>query len=190
MLIPMQRLIIKIWSNLAALLEAPAISLGSSVRGLVAFNLSVLGFLLGYPYEVIKLMIAQSAIETSWWNPDKNPMAASNKNAFGMRQPSVRETTAIGSNLGHAVYRSYAMSVADRFYYDLHWGTDKTNVLTYIASLVKQGYATAGGYAKLLKDILQFSEERIQEVKDEAAKTASIYGALGLAPILIYKIFK
>lgn len=186
----MQRLIIKIWSNLATLLEAPAISLGSSVRGLVAFNLSVLGFLLGYPYEVIKLMIAQSAIETSWWNPDKNPMASANKNAFGMRQPSVRQTTAIGSNLGHAVYTSYAMSVADRFYYDLHWGTDKTNVLTYIASLVKQGYATAGGYAKLLKDILQFSEERIQEVKDEATKTASIYGALGIAPFIIYKIFK
>lgn len=186
----MQSLIIKIWANLATLLEAPAISLGSSVRGLVAFNLGVLGFLLGYSSEVIKLMVAQSAIETSWWNSDKNPMASANKNAFGMRQPSVRQTTAIGSNLGHAVYRSYAMSVADRFYYDLHWGTDKTNVLTYIGSLVKQGYATAGGYAKLLKDILQFSQPRIDDVYNEATKTAVIYGSLGVAPFIIYKIFK
>jgi hypothetical protein len=62
----------------------------------------------------VKLWMAVSYHETGGW---KSPIYKENKNFFGMKLPTIRETTAIGENRGHAVFNSYEDSARDQLLY-------------------------------------------------------------------------
>lgn len=64
----------------------------------------------GFNPETAKIITAQAAHETGGFT---SYLYHVNKNAFGMKLPKVRRTTAIGENKGHAVYESYLDSVND-----------------------------------------------------------------------------
>ena len=57
---------------------------------------------------------AQSIHETGGFASD---ICKENKNLFGMKQPSKRQTLVIGTNRGHAVYKTYEGSLKDFVYY-------------------------------------------------------------------------
>lgn len=72
----------------------------------------IYGYILdaGFDPETAKIITAQAAHETGGFT---STIYHVNKNAFGMKLPKVRKTTAIGENRGHAVYESLADSVND-----------------------------------------------------------------------------
>ena len=70
-----------------------------------------------------------------------------NRNLFGMREPRVRETTALGTKNHHAYYASYHASIRD---YAL-WQSYSYKGGDYYAFLSSVGYATAPHYIQTLK---------------------------------------
>ena len=70
-----------------------------------------------------------------------------NHNLFGMKQPRVRPTTALGTRHGHAYYASYHASIKD---YAL-WQQNMYDGGDYYAFLQEIGYATAPNYIQTLK---------------------------------------
>lgn len=85
------------------------------------------------------LLVAQSELETGGWT---SAIFRENRNAFGMKHPSVRPTTSIGSSRGHAVYRSVEDSVKDYFLRQQNFRIPNTpDVARYVASTVGTGYA-------------------------------------------------
>lgn len=57
---------------------------------------------------------AQAIHETGGFS---SAICKENKNLFGMKQPSKRQTLAVGTNRGHAVYKTYEDSLRDFVYY-------------------------------------------------------------------------
>ena len=56
------------------------------------------------------IAMAQAKIESGHFT---SPIFQENNNLFGMKLPSVRQTTAIGKNRGHAKYKTWQDSVKD-----------------------------------------------------------------------------
>ncbi len=76
----------------------------------------ILGLLLdeGFYFDTARILTAQAAHETGNFT---SQIFRENNNAFGMKLPAQRRTTAIGENKKHAVYRSVADSVKDFWLY-------------------------------------------------------------------------
>lgn len=96
-----------------------------------------------------KTVISQSILETNWFNSN---IFIENNNLFGMKEPRVRKTTAIGTNRGHAIYKHWTCSVIDYKLWYLFVSKNRTynnyyDFLTYI------GYAEDGDYINKLKSI-------------------------------------
>jgi hypothetical protein len=97
----------------------------------------------------IKFWIAVSAHETAYANnyqtPWTSPVFVQNNNLFGMRLPG-SNTTATGSNLGHAVFPSVEASADDLvLYFDrLKWTQRNFNSISDLVNEMKRkGYFTA-----------------------------------------------
>ena len=73
-----------------------------------------------------------------------------NNNLFGMKEPRVRSTTALGTKRGHAYYRSYIDSIKD---YKLWQDNMYDGHHDYYAFLSEVGYAEARHYIAALKSI-------------------------------------
>lgn len=97
----------------------------------------------------IDIVLAQSKIETSHY---KSQVFLENKNLFGMRFPNQRITTAIGSNLNHAMYKSWQESVIDYAIYQSTFLKDysKQEYLEYL----KINYATDKNYVNIINKII------------------------------------
>ena len=91
-----------------------------------------------------EVVLQQIALETGNLTSD---ICFENNNLFGMKEPRIRETTAIGTNRGHAMYPTYIDSIKDYFLYqqNMYDGGD------YYAFLKRIGYATAPNYTLYLK---------------------------------------
>ena len=72
-----------------------------------------------------------------------------NNNLFGMKEPRVRETTALGTKRGHAYYGNYIDSIKD---YKL-WQEYSYDGGNYYSFLSNVGYAEATHYISALKNI-------------------------------------
>lgn len=97
----------------------------------------------------VRFWIAVSAHETAYDNsyqtPFTSPVFKENNNLFGMRLAS-GNTTAIGSNLGHAVYSSLSDSAKDLVLYfeRLKWTTRNfDSIESLCAEMKRKGYFTA-----------------------------------------------
>lgn len=89
----------------------------------------------GFNLNMSRFLTAQAAHETGNFT---STIFKNNHNLFGMKLPRVRQTTAIGSSKGHAVYASIEDSIKDMALYLKSMG--------YLAS-----YTTIAAYVKELK---------------------------------------
>jgi hypothetical protein len=103
----------------------------------------------GIDEKTARFWVAVSAHETAFANsyqtPWTSPVYIQNRNLFGMRLPS-GNTTAIGSNLGHAVYPSIQDSAKDLILYfqRLRWDRVNFNSIPELVTYMKQkGYYEA-----------------------------------------------
>ena len=93
--------------------------------------------------EIVKQQIA---LETGMLT---STICAENNNLFGMKEPRVRETTALGTQHGHAYYHNYIDSIKD---YKL-WQDYSYSGGDYYGFLNRVGYAEANHYIAALKTI-------------------------------------
>jgi len=96
-----------------------------------------------YHPEIVKQQIA---LETGMLT---SAICLENSNLFGMKEPRVRETTALGTQRGHAFYRNYIDSIKD---YKL-WQDSMYDGGDYYSFLNRVGYAEANHYIAALKTI-------------------------------------
>lgn len=101
-------------------------------------ELTRLGF---YPH-MAKLIVAQSAHETGGWT---SAIFRENNNPFGMKFASIRPTTAIAVNRGHAVFPTIEAAVLDFLYYWRAFGypSDFPTPEVYAQHLKQKGYYEA-----------------------------------------------
>jgi hypothetical protein len=64
----------------------------------------------GVGYEAAKIILAQAKLESGHFSSD---IFLENNNPFGMKQARSRETTAVGTHRGHAVYPTVEHAVKD-----------------------------------------------------------------------------
>lgn len=94
-------------------------------------------------------VISQSILET---NTFKSDIFIENNNLFGMKQPSVRPTTATGTNRNHATYEHWTCSVKDyKLWYE--YMTRNKTYYNYYSFLTNIGYAEDVQYIGKLKTI-------------------------------------
>lgn len=96
----------------------------------------------------IDIVLKQSKIETGHY---KSQVFLENNNLFGMRQPGNRITTAIGSNLNHAVYNTWQESVIDYAIYQSTYlkNMDRKQYLLYLHN----NYAENKNYINLINQL-------------------------------------
>lgn len=68
----------------------------------------------GFPLKTAKYLTAISSFETGFWT---SALCKRYNNYFGFRQATIRETTATGTALDHAMYNSRSDSVQDLILY-------------------------------------------------------------------------
>jgi len=93
-----------------------------------------------------EIVMQQVALETGMLT---SAICQENNNLFGMKEPRVRETTALGTKRGHAFYHNYIDSIKD---YKL-WQDNMYGGGDYYAFLNDVGYAEAKYYTQTLKSI-------------------------------------
>ena len=93
-----------------------------------------------------EIIIAQAILETGLFT---SPIFYENNNLFGMKEPRVRETTAIGSSRGHATYDNWVDSVDDYILW-YNYVTRNRVYEDYLQFLVYIGYAEDPYYLKKL----------------------------------------
>lgn len=93
-----------------------------------------------------EIVMQQIALETGMLT---SAICLENSNLFGMKEPRVRETTALGTQRGHAHYHNYIDSIKD---YKL-WQDNMYDGGDYYAFLNRVGYAEANHYIAALKTI-------------------------------------
>jgi len=93
-----------------------------------------------------EIVMQQIMLETGLLESD---ICRENHNLFGMKEPRVRETTALGTKRGHAYYSNYIDSIKD---YKL-WQDNMYEGGNYYSFLSNVGYAEATYYILALKQI-------------------------------------
>jgi hypothetical protein len=99
---------------------------------------------------------AQAILESGHFKSD---VFKQNNNAFGIRLPKKRETTAIGSKMGYAVYGDICSSIEDRLIYEKKYLSKFTKEQYY--NYLDRVYAMNKVYSKKLKEI----QKRFASVK-------------------------
>ncbi len=107
-----------------------------------------------YPY----IVMAQAIVETGHYN---SVVFKENHNLFGMKEATLRISTAKGTQNGHAFYDSWEQSVYDYAFYQCRYLSNihtEEEYFLYLSSV----YAEAGnGYITLLKKII--NEQKLKE---------------------------
>jgi len=95
------------------------------------------------------IVVSQAILET---NTFSSSIFSENNNLFGMKEPSVRQTTAIGTNRGHAEYVHWTYSIKDyKLWYD--YMTRNGVYYNYYTFLTRIGYAEDEKYISKLRNI-------------------------------------
>ena len=96
-----------------------------------------------YPY----IVLAQAKIESGNFT---SRIFKQNHNLFGMKQPRIRTTTALGTRFGHAYFSSWESSVYDYAMFQNYRMHGVESELEYYAKLA-DGYAEDSTYAVIIK---------------------------------------
>ena len=97
------------------------------------------------------IVFAQAKLESGNF---KSKIFEENNNLFGMKQPSIRATTATGEQYNHATYNSWRESVLDYALYSCKYTSSIKSESEYIAYLGSR-YAEDTNYIFKLKNILK-----------------------------------
>ena len=103
------------------------------------------------PFKYKDIVRSQAVLESGNF---KSLVFKQNFNAFGMRQAMQRLSTATGSNLNHATYKTVEDCVIDRLLYETKYlhGLSREQYFQYLDRL----YAESGNnYSKTLKQIIK-----------------------------------
>lgn len=84
------------------------------------------------------LIYAQAKHETGNFT---SPIYLYNKNLFGMKLPRIRDTTATGSERGHATYSNYLNSIYDYFLRQEAFNINYISTNQYVEKTFSTGYA-------------------------------------------------
>lgn len=114
---------------------------GQLWRSAFVVNVATVAQVAGYGRIDPALIVAQSVLETGWFT---SPVFREGNNAFGLRLPRIRPTTAIGSLYGHAAYASVSDCIRDYFYRQLYFGV--SNGPKYVDDTIASRYAADPGY--------------------------------------------
>jgi flagellum-specific peptidoglycan hydrolase FlgJ len=114
---------------------------GQLWRSAFVVNVATVAQVAGYGRIDPALIVAQSVLETGWFT---SPVFREGNNAFGLRLPRIRPTTAIGTFQGHAAYNSLADCVHDYFLRQRYFGI--SNGPLYVDDTIRSGYATDPRY--------------------------------------------
>ena len=107
-----------------------------------------------YPH----IVMAQAIVETGHY---KSAVFKENHNLFGMKEATLRITTAKGTQNGHAYYDSWEQSVYDYAFYQCRY-LSKINTENEYFLYLSSVYAEAGdGYVNLIKKII--NEQKLKE---------------------------
>lgn len=96
-----------------------------------------------YPY----IVLAQAKIESGNFT---SRIFKQNNNLFGMKEPKIRTTTALGTRFGHAYFSNWESSVYDYAMFQNYRMRDVNSELEYYAKLA-DGYAEDSTYAFIIK---------------------------------------
>lgn len=96
-----------------------------------------------YPY----IVLAQAKIESGNFT---SRIFKQNNNLFGMKEPKIRTTTALGTRFGHAYFSNWESSVYDYAMFQNNRMRDVDSELEYYAKLA-DGYAEDSTYAFIIK---------------------------------------
>lgn len=96
----------------------------------------------GYGFVPVTVIVAQAALESAHFS---SAIFRENRNAFGLKEPRIRPTTATGTNRGHATYESVDACIVDYFLRQRYFRIPAT--VDYMARTVESGYATEPTYA-------------------------------------------
>lgn len=96
-----------------------------------------------YPY----IVLAQAKIESGNFT---SRIFKQNNNLFGMKEPKIRTTTALGTRFGHAYFSNWESSVYDYAMFQNYRMRDVDSESEYYAKLA-DGYAADSTYAVVIK---------------------------------------
>lgn len=101
-----------------------------------------------------EIVVAQCFLETGFLN---SKIYKQNNNLFGLKHPSVRETTSLGVLNGHAYYDNIEDCITDYCLWQKYWyakkGISNLNMEEYYLFLANVGYAEDPKYIPKLKSI-------------------------------------
>jgi len=98
----------------------------------------------GYGAVPTAVIVAQAMHETGNFTSD---IYRENNNAFGMKEPRQRPTTATGTRRGHATYSGVWSGLADYFMRQAYFKIPNTSdAAVYMADTVNSNYATDAEY--------------------------------------------
>ena len=91
----------------------------------------------GFQGELAKYIFSQAAFETGNFTSD---IFRENNNLFGMKLPVIRQTTAIGVNRGHAIFKDITDSIKDFALYHKARGIAPSfsSITAYIDTFIKK----------------------------------------------------
>lgn len=116
---------------------------GAAFRAAFVAMLGAASLRYGYSRVPVRYFYAQAWLETGGFS---SAVFLGNCNAFGLKEPRIRPTTAVGTARGHAVFLSLADCVEDYFLRQRYFRIPNDRA-RYIAATVASGYAEAPGYA-------------------------------------------
>lgn len=102
------------------------------------------------------IVYAQAVLES---NHFKSDIFKSNNNMFGMKEPMIRNTVAIGTKNGYAYYKNWEHSIIDYALYQATYLSNTSKGLNkqeYLERLVSSSYAEDPNY---IKKLIELSKE-------------------------------
>jgi uncharacterized FlgJ-related protein len=99
----------------------------------------------------IPVVLAQAKLESGHYS---SYIFIENNNLFGMKAARIRQTTNIGENRGHALFKSWKDCILDYLYYQQTYLYHADNQEEYLAYLANN-YAEDPNYIYKLKDLIE-----------------------------------
>lgn len=96
------------------------------------------------------IVFKQSILETGWFT---SRSFTEYHNPFGMKQPRIRETYAIGTKLNHGEFTHWYEAVKDYKLWQDYWIKQKLDTEEYYVFLDQLPYAEGPRYTKVLRSI-------------------------------------
>ena len=113
--------------------------------------------------EFPDIVFAQSVLESGHYQSE---VFKANNNMFGMKMPRIRETVALGKNLGYALYNNWQSSITDYMLWQKNVMKTKTFSRAQYYAYLDKRYAHKGYSAKVKQLVKRFNNEVPNELND------------------------